>query len=256
MLAKAVCLVAALISNALCYTPPSSSKTVDPKKEIKVVPEYKLLTDYANKFHIVAIAFYTLETALYLILMANGSGQSSGNGLRGSSFLSLNDQAMLSRMGELQTWHKVATMLCLLGYALRKWSFVTLDRFFTYQLTIRTGHKLVQSGPYTYLRHPSYTGAALNGLCFNALLFHQGLWDVTILLASRAASTLLQTKIVFPSSVLGIQTEVLMFLACGFFMFLGFAYRVCNEEAMLKSHFGKDWDVYASKRWRFIPFVY
>ncbi|KAF9150825.1 hypothetical protein BG015_007348 [Linnemannia schmuckeri] len=260
MLAKAVCLVAAMVSSALCVKPPSSSKTVDPKKEQKVVSEVKLLTVYANKFPIVFISITVLETALYLALMINSSGYSSGgvaNGiLKGSNSLLLHDQVILQEMAVLKTWQKVATVFCLLGYALRKWSFVTLDRFFTYQLAIRTGHKLVQTGPYSYLRHPSYTGAILNGICFNVLLFHQGLWTVFNLLVSRVASAVLQTKVAVPTSVLGVPTEYWAMLVYGLMVVSGTAYRVRNEEAMLKSHFGKEWDAYASKRWRFIPFVY
>lgn len=135
MLAKATCLVAALVSNSLCFKPPPSSKTVDPKKEQKVVSEVRLLTDYANKFPIVLISISVLETVLYLVLMANnstsvGSGAASGI-LKGSSSLPLHDQVIFQEMAVLKTWQKVATVLCLLGYALRKWSFVTLDRFFT-----------------------------------------------------------------------------------------------------------------------------
>lgn len=32
--------------------------------------------------------------------------------------------------------------------------------------------------------------------------------------------------------------------------------RAKEEEMMLKHHFGRDWDVYANKHWRLIPFVY
>ncbi|KAF9912281.1 hypothetical protein EC991_000173 [Linnemannia zychae] len=257
MLVKAACLVVGLVSNALCFKPPSSSKSVDPKKEHKFVHESKFLTNWAHKFPAVLISVATLQVVLYLVFMTGGGGNGSANGiLKGSSSLPLHDQAIFQGMAELKTWQKVATALCLLGYALRKWSFVTLDRFFTYQLTIRTGHKLVQSGPYTYLRHPSYTGAIINSIAFKILIFHQGLWNVFTLLASRAASAVLQTKIAIPSSVCGVQTEVWAMFAYALVMIYGIAFRVRNEERMLKSHFGREWDVYASKRWRFIPFVY
>jgi protein-S-isoprenylcysteine O-methyltransferase Ste14 len=32
--------------------------------------------------------------------------------------------------------------------------------------------------------------------------------------------------------------------------------RMKGEEVMLSEHFGKEWDEYASKRWRLIPFLY
>jgi hypothetical protein len=134
MLAKAVCLVAALASNALSYKPPPSSKTVDPKKEQKVVPEFKILTSYANTFPAVMIAIATLETVLYLVFMTssgNGSNSTASGILKGSSSLPLRDQVIFREMADLKTWQKIATVGCVLGYALRKWSFVTLDRFFT-----------------------------------------------------------------------------------------------------------------------------
>ncbi|KAF9926183.1 hypothetical protein FBU30_004184 [Linnemannia zychae] len=254
MLAKVACLVTSLVSYSLCVSPPSSSKSVDPKKEQTFIHESKLLTAYANKFHIIVNSIAAIEVALYILLMSNG--EASGSILKGSSSLPMQNQAMFQEMAELKTWQTVATVLSVLGYALRKWSFVTLDRFFTYQLTIRTGHKLVQSGPYTYLRHPSYTGAILNGICFHLLVFHQGLWDVFAILASHALSTIFQGKIAIPTSFLGIQAEYWMMFTYWWIVFYSVAKRVKTEEKMLKDHFGNEWDVYASKRWRFIPFVY
>jgi protein-S-isoprenylcysteine O-methyltransferase Ste14 len=48
-----------------------------------------------------------------------------------------------------------------IGIAIRAWSFATLGTLFTYRVTIQPGHRLVRSGPYRYVRHPSYTGLAL-----------------------------------------------------------------------------------------------
>jgi protein-S-isoprenylcysteine O-methyltransferase Ste14 len=47
------------------------------------------------------------------------------------------------------------------GIGLRAWSIISLGRFFQYQLTIQSGHRVVTSGPYRYVRHPSYAGIAL-----------------------------------------------------------------------------------------------
>jgi protein-S-isoprenylcysteine O-methyltransferase Ste14 len=47
------------------------------------------------------------------------------------------------------------------GIGLRAWSIATLGRFFQYQITIQPGHQVVTSGPYRYLRHPSYSAIAL-----------------------------------------------------------------------------------------------
>jgi protein-S-isoprenylcysteine O-methyltransferase len=48
---------------------------------------------------------------------------------------------------------------------LRWWSVATLGRLFTVNVAIREGHRLIDCGPYHYVRHPSYTAI---------LLFHLG----------------------------------------------------------------------------------
>lgn len=44
---------------------------------------------------------------------------------------------------------------------LRAWCFATLGRLFTYRVALVQDHSLVTSGPYAYVRHPSYTGVFL-----------------------------------------------------------------------------------------------
>ena len=48
------------------------------------------------------------------------------------------------------------------GGLLRIWAMRTLGRFFTFQVTIRDSHVLVETGPYQYLMHPSYTGLVMS----------------------------------------------------------------------------------------------
>ncbi|TMK34849.1 MAG: hypothetical protein E6G58_10735 [Actinobacteria bacterium] len=44
------------------------------------------------------------------------------------------------------------------GVVLRTWAIVTLGRFFTDDVTIQPGHRVVTAGPYRWVRHPSFTG--------------------------------------------------------------------------------------------------
>ena len=52
------------------------------------------------------------------------------------------------------------------GMALRQWAVVVLGRFFTVDVRIQSGQAVVESGPYRWVRHPSYTGllVTLGGL--------------------------------------------------------------------------------------------
>lgn len=63
-------------------------------------------------------------------------------------------------------WAPVAAGLGVLaaGVALRVWAIVTLGRLFKFVVVIQDGHRVVASGPYRLLRHPSYTGALVGFL--------------------------------------------------------------------------------------------
>ncbi|CAF3798966.1 unnamed protein product [Rotaria sordida] len=56
------------------------------------------------------------------------------------------------------------TYISILGYVFmiiggcgRIWCYKILGTYFTFEITIRNNHKLIKSGPYAYVRHPSYT---------------------------------------------------------------------------------------------------
>lgn len=69
------------------------------------------------------------------------------------------------------TW--VGLGLTVFGLALRSWAVITLGRFFTMHVRIVEGHKVIEDGPYRYVRHPSYTGALFQ---YPALLLFFGSW--------------------------------------------------------------------------------
>jgi protein-S-isoprenylcysteine O-methyltransferase len=47
------------------------------------------------------------------------------------------------------------------GLALRWYSIMYLGRYFTVNVAIATDHRVIDTGPYRYIRHPSYTGALM-----------------------------------------------------------------------------------------------
>jgi protein-S-isoprenylcysteine O-methyltransferase Ste14 len=51
----------------------------------------------------------------------------------------------------------IGLALILLGVALRQWSVQTLGQFFTVQVRVRSDQTVVDTGPYRWVRHPSYT---------------------------------------------------------------------------------------------------
>lgn len=108
-----------------------------------------------------------------------------------------------------------------LGVAWRWYAITHLGRFFTVNVAIAEDHRLVETGPYRWLRHPSYTGwlVAVAGL---GLCLGNGLSLVILLTAT-----------------LGL-----------------IVWRIGLEEAVLRAAFGEAYSAYARKTWRLVPFVY
>ncbi|KAF9925542.1 hypothetical protein BGZ65_007681 [Modicella reniformis] len=243
MLAKALCISVATLSHALMIRPPKSSRSAQKTKTDKIKSEDSLLAKPFYPYFLMGATLF--QGALYLFFMAQSSGRTDRE---------------IQQLKELRNWHIVATLLSVGACALRKWSFTTLDRFFTYQLTIRSGHRLVQTGPYKYLLHPSYTG--LVGCCISVwtLLWHQGLFDVLSAFLSHIAIPLsvphhhaMMTKTGY---AFGISGGIWVAMLMTSIIMTQFITRIKEEEVMLKEHFGTEWDQHASKRWRLIPFVY
>ena len=59
--------------------------------------------------------------------------------------------------GHISPLFLVGAMFALCGALVRLWSYRALGVHFTFQLTIQQNHELVTTGPYAYVRHPSYT---------------------------------------------------------------------------------------------------
>jgi protein-S-isoprenylcysteine O-methyltransferase Ste14 len=125
--------------------------------------------------------------------------------------------------GQIPGWWPVPAGLALAvcGIALRGWAVAVLGRFFTTSVEVQPGHRVVDSGPYAVVRHPSYTGTLLTVV------------GVTVALGSWL-SCLVATG-----------------FACA-----GLVRRIVVEEDALAGHLGSAWTAFASRRKRLIPLVW
>jgi protein-S-isoprenylcysteine O-methyltransferase Ste14 len=55
-------------------------------------------------------------------------------------------------------------VLLVAGVTLRLWSILTLGDLHTLHVTTRSGQRVVEDGPYRWIRHPSYSGSLLTAL--------------------------------------------------------------------------------------------
>jgi protein-S-isoprenylcysteine O-methyltransferase Ste14 len=55
-------------------------------------------------------------------------------------------------------------LLTVLGTSLRAWAVLILGKYFSVHIQVDDGHKLVETGPYKYIRHPAYAGNILQAV--------------------------------------------------------------------------------------------
>jgi len=115
----------------------------------------------------------------------------------------------------------LGTAIFIAGLILRWYSIIRLGRFFTVNVAIAKDHELIESGPYRWVRHPSYTGALLAFLGFGLSL---GNWLALLI-------------IIVP-------------------IFFAFAYRMNVEERALMGALGDRYVSYARRTKRLLPFIY
>lgn len=113
---------------------------------------------------------------------------------------------------------------------------------FTFELAQRQDHKLITSGPYAIVRHPSYTGSVLAFAGSVVSLLGRNSW----LRESGALGTVGGAVVVgFWLSGMSALTVILV------------AVRVREEDVMLRTTFGPVWDRWAERvRYRLFPGVY
>lgn len=69
---------------------------------------------------------------------------------------------------DLIAW--VALLAMISGLALRTWAVRTLGSWFTWNVAVQAGQRVVSRGPYRVMRHPSYTGALITFVASCVLL--------------------------------------------------------------------------------------
>jgi protein-S-isoprenylcysteine O-methyltransferase len=64
-------------------------------------------------------------------------------------------------MGAVPALRFLGIALFAAGLSIRWYAIVHLGRFFTVNVAIAAGHRVIDTGPYRFVRHPSYTGALM-----------------------------------------------------------------------------------------------
>jgi protein-S-isoprenylcysteine O-methyltransferase Ste14 len=116
-------------------------------------------------------------------------------------------------------WIQVlAVPLLIFGTLIREWTVFLLGRFFSRSVKIEQGHRLIEVGPYRWIRHPAYTGMLIMD---TAIVLGLGTWAGAV---------------------------------CMFVMVLSATlYRIRVEERALLETFGAEYQAYMKRTWRLLP---
>jgi len=111
-------------------------------------------------------------------------------------------------------------ILIIPGFLLMQIAEKYLGKQFSIEVSIQEDHKLIQTGPYSLIRHPRYLGIVLFFIGFS---------------------------FIFQSLI-----AICLVVALSFVLI----WRIFTEEALMRQKFGEEWDEYCKKTWRICPFVF
>ena len=115
----------------------------------------------------------------------------------------------------------VGLMVLIGGMIFRWYAIRVLGRFFTFDVAISAGQTVIETGPYRWIRHPSYAGS---------LAAYIGI-----------------------GMTLGNWVALLVPPLC---MAAAYAYRIPVEERALVAGLGEAYEKYRKRTWRLVPFAY
>ena len=181
--------------------------------------------------HILVFGFLALEIFLLIVKRGRNAVKTGDQGTLGLVWILISGGCLVGfllapkvsvfRWPESLTIVLLADVLLLAGIILRIWAVVHLGKLFTVDVGIQQGHRVVQDGPYRFVRHPSYSGSmiALTGM---ACLTFNWLGFLVILVSSLTA----------------------------------YSIRISAEEKMLFLNLGEEYRRYAERTKRLIPGIF
>jgi protein-S-isoprenylcysteine O-methyltransferase Ste14 len=127
----------------------------------------------------------------------------------------------IGRVYHWNTFFAIGMALVVIGFVIRIYSILTLNQYFTYSVAKVENHKLIETGPYKFIRHPGY---------FGQLIIFMG---ISISISNGLSIVLMMIPVT-----------------------LGYLYRIKVEEKFMTDQFGEDYQHYLDRTRRIIPLLY
>ena len=137
----------------------------------------------------------------------------------------------------------ISLSLLYIGITIRLRAYTELGTNFTFR--VAAPDKLVTSGVYTHIRHPSYTGLLIVLVAYYLLLIRPR--GVLSCWAGVVGEELVgEGRYAYVLPVVGFSVFIALFMV----------WRVKEEEAVMEREFGEKWRRYRAGTKKFVPFVY
>ena len=128
-----------------------------------------------------------------------------------------------------------------MGGLIRLMCYNALGNMFRWEVSILKSHKLITTGPYSIVRHPSYTGSIFVTAGYVGLSF--------------AGGTVVQECLI-PSYGIWAQSVIWFMAIFWIGIVIWLSLRTIEEDQLLKKEFGEQWDKWAAKtKYRMIPYI-
>ncbi|PFH46840.1 hypothetical protein AMATHDRAFT_7356 [Amanita thiersii Skay4041] len=125
----------------------------------------------------------------------------------------------------------IGCLLALVATYIRTRCYRELGKHFTFELSLQQDHSLVTTGPYSIVRHPSYTAIVLADLSLLLLHGTRGSWV-------RESGMLTTT---WGKTVVGFELTYMVWMTAGLLR------RMEEEDSVLRKRFGSKWEDWVTK---------
>ncbi|KAL0953473.1 hypothetical protein HGRIS_004705 [Hohenbuehelia grisea] len=231
---KMVALVVGAVCFKVCGTPPRPPPTAADRIYSKGMFE-KIVRGYTHGAALVICVMYMVELAV----VAAQQFPEVAPSWTISSFCPSTPSSPVDLLHVTPTF-VLGTLLSIAATVLRLACYRRLGDMFTFEVTMKSAHTLVTSGPYAYVRHPGYTGIFVVFCGSMMVLFSSTGWI---------------TQCAVMETPFGFAFKV--WLVSALWALYNFWKRCWIEDAQLKERFGRQWDMYARDvPYRMIPGVY
>ncbi|KAF8063939.1 hypothetical protein FPV67DRAFT_1671695 [Lyophyllum atratum] len=234
-LAKIPCILAVTAALHVTHTAPATAPPKSKRPPKSVGERYLLIVQrnlgYAKAF------LWALAVAEIIIIISSQVPESTHIRTMASA-LSKSEVDMNLRLNPVSA---IGMLLITGGGLLRLQCYRTMNKFFTFEISLHKDHQLVTSGPYSVVRHPSYS--AMVAIDIGMLCWYGA--SGSFLRESGAMDTV-AGKFLLGALISGFATVLIALLS-----------RMSEEDKLLRDFFGKAWGQWARETpYSLFPGVY